>query len=154
NGGAHFAPELGGHFELESGAHFKTEWGDQYNRNLQLEDLVSQTDGDKKVQSVFFKEKCKSCYSKIDFAQLFYILMDEGLLFFDNADEKNNRSKFQLFLENNFTYASDDGGQSKIKSISRQFSECKGYIYKEKQIKFLNEFIAVMQERTRRLESW
>jgi hypothetical protein len=80
--------------------------------------------------------------------------MDEGLLFFDNADEKNNRSKFQLFLENNFTYAGDDGGQSKIKSISRQFSECKGYVYKVKQIKFLNEFIAVMQERKRRLESW
>ncbi|WP_456314834.1 hypothetical protein [Pseudomonas shirazensis] len=119
-----------------------------------LENLVSETDMDSKVQSVFSKEKCKSCYSKIDFAQLFYILMDEGLLFFDNADEKNNRSKFQLFLENNFTYAGDDGGQSKIKSISRQFSECKGYVYKVKQIKFLNDFIAVMQERKRRLESW
>ena len=119
-----------------------------------LENLVSETDIDNKVQSVFSIEKCKSCYSKINFAQLFYILMDEGLLFFDNADEKNNRSKFQLFLENNFTYAGDDGGQSKIKSISRQFSECKGYVYKVKQIKFLNEFIAVMQERKRRLESW
>lgn len=53
-----------------------------------LENLVSETDMDNKVQSVFLKEKCKSCYSKIDFAQLFYILMDEGLLFFDNADEK------------------------------------------------------------------
>ena len=119
-----------------------------------LENLVSETDMDNKVQSGFSKEKCKSCYSKINFAQLFYILMDEGLLFFDNADEKNNRSKFQLFLENSFTYAGDDGGQSKIKSISRQFSECKGYVYKVKQIKFLNEFIAVMQDRKRRLESW
>ncbi|PTS87686.1 hypothetical protein DBR27_24185 [Flavobacterium sp. HMWF030] len=119
-----------------------------------LEDLVSETDMDNKVQSVFSKEKCKSCYSKIDFAQLFYILMDEGLLFFDNVDEKNNRSKFQIFLENNFTYAGDEGEQSKIKSISRQFSECKGYTYKVKQIKFLNEFIAVMQDRKRRLESW
>lgn len=119
-----------------------------------LENLVSETDMDNKVQSGFSKEKCKSCYSKINFAQLFYILMDEGFLFFDNADEKNNRSKFQLFLENNFTYAGDDGGQSEIKSISRQFSECKGYVYKVKQIKFLNDFIAVMQERKRRLESW
>jgi hypothetical protein len=80
--------------------------------------------------------------------------MDEGLLFFDNADEKNNRSKFQLFLENNFTYAGDDGGQSKIKSISRQFSECKGYTYKGKQITFLEELITKMQERKRRLQSW
>jgi hypothetical protein len=127
----------------------------KYDERLRLlENLVSEADTDNKVQSVFSKEKCKSCYSKIDFAQLFYILMDEGLLYFDNADEKNNRSKFQLFLENNFTYAGDDGGQSKIKSISRQFSECKGYTYKEKQITFLEELITKMQERKRRLQSW
>jgi len=126
----------------------------KYDERLRLlENLVSETDMDNKVQSVFSKEKCKSCYSKIDFAQLFYILMDEGLLFFDNADEKNNRSKFQFFLENNFTYAGDEGGQSKIKSISRQFSECKGYTYKEKQITFLEELITKMQERKRRLQS-
>jgi hypothetical protein len=127
----------------------------KFDERLRLvEHLISVSDQENKMQSISSNEKCKSCYSKIDFAQLFYILMDEGLLFFDNADEKNNRSKFQLFLKNNFTYAGDDGGQSKIKSISRQFSECKGYVYKVKQIKFLNEFIAVMQERKRRLESW
>lgn len=119
-----------------------------------LEHLISVSDQENKMQSISSNEKCKSCYNKIDFAQLFYVLMDEGLLFFDTADQKSNRSKFQFFLENNFTYAGDEGGQSKIKSISRQFSECKGYTYKVKQIKFLNEFIAVMQERKRRLESW
>lgn len=119
-----------------------------------LENLSSVSDVENKTSSVSSNEKCKSCYSKIDFAQLFYILMDEGLLFFDTTDAKNNRSKFQFFLENNFTYADYKGGQSKIKSISRQFSECKGYIYKEKQIKFLNEFISVMYERKRRLERW
>lgn len=119
-----------------------------------LENQNSETDIDNKMQSVFSKEKCKSCYSKIDFAQLFYILMDEGLLFFDAADKKNNRSKFQLFLENNFTYAGDEGAQSKIKSISRQFSECKGYTYRDKQIVFLEELITRMQERKRRLQSW
>ena len=119
-----------------------------------LENLISTSDQENKMQYVSSKEKCKSCYSKIDFAQLFYILMDEGLLFFDAADEKSNRSKFQFFLENNFTYAGDEGGQSKIKSISRQFSECKGYTYKEKQITFLEELIAKMQERKRRLQSW
>lgn len=119
-----------------------------------VENLISVSEQENKMQSISSNEKCKSCYNKIDFAQLFYILMDEGLLFFDTADEKNNRSKFQFFLENNFTYAGDEGGQSKIKSISRQFSECKGYTYKVKQIKFLDEFIEVMQERKRRLESW
>ncbi|CAM3475213.1 hypothetical protein [Flavobacterium chungbukense] len=119
-----------------------------------VENLISVSEQENKMQSIFSNEKCKSYYNKIDFAQLFYILMDEGLLFFDAADEKSNRSKFQFFLENNFTYAGDEGGQSKIKSINRQFSECKGYTYKVKQMKFLDEFIALMQERRRRLEIW
>lgn len=119
-----------------------------------LETLISETDMENKMNSFSSNEKCKSCYSKINFAQLFYILMDEGILFFDAVDEKNNRSKFQLFLENNFTYAGDEGVQSKIKSISRQFSECKGYTYKEKHITFLEELITRMQERKRRVESW
>lgn len=127
----------------------------KFDERLRLvENLISVSDRENKMQFIFSNEKCKSCYNKIDFAQLFYILMDEGLLFFDTADQKSNRSKFQFFLENNFTYAGDEGGQSKIKSISRQFSECKGYTYKVKQIKFLDEFIEVMQERKRRLESW
>jgi hypothetical protein len=127
----------------------------KFDERLRLvEQLISVSDQENKMQSISSNEKCKSCYNKIDFAQLFYVLMDEGLLFFDTADQKSNRSKFQFFLENNFTYAGDEGGQSKIKSISRQFSECKGYTYKVKQIKFLNEFIAVMQDRKRRLESW
>ncbi|KIO51618.1 hypothetical protein [Flavobacterium hibernum] len=127
----------------------------KFDERLRLvEQLISVSDQENKMQSISSNEKCKSCYNKIDFAQLFYVLMDEGLLFFDTADQKSNRSKFQFFLENNFTYAGDEGGQSKIKSISRQFSECKGYTYKVKQIKFLDEFIAVMQGRKRRLESW
>lgn len=119
-----------------------------------LENQSSVSDMENKTRFVSQEEKCKSCYSKIDFAQLFYILMDEGLLFFDQIDGKNNRTKFQFFLEKNFTYAGDEAEQTKIKSISRQFSECKAYTYKEKQISFLDKFITVMQERKRRLESW
>ena len=125
----------------------------KFDERLRLvENIISVNEN--KMQSISSNEKCKSCYNKIDFAQLFYILMDEGLLFFDTADQKSNRSKFQFFLENNFTYAGDEGGQSKIKSISRQFSECKGYTYKEKQIAFLEELITKMQVRKRRLQSW
>ncbi|CAA9200706.1 hypothetical protein [Flavobacterium collinsii] len=126
----------------------------KFDERLRLvENLISVSDRENKMQSISSNEKCKSCYNKIDFAQLFYVLMDEGLLFFDAADEKSNRSKFQFFLENNFTYAGNDGGQSKIKSISRQFSECKGYTYKEKQITFLEDLIRTMQDRKRRIES-
>lgn len=119
-----------------------------------IEDLISVSDQENKMQSISSNEKCKSCYNKIDFAQLFYILMDEGILFFDASDQKSNRSKFQSFLENNFTYAGDEGGQSKIKSISRQFSECKGYTYKAKQITFLEDLIRIIQNRKIRIESW
>lgn len=119
-----------------------------------LENVVGINDQKNKIDFASSNEKCKSCYSKIDFAQLFYVLMDEGLLFFDSADKKSNRGKFQFFLENNFTYEGDDGGQAKIKSISRQFSECKGYTYKEKQIAFLEDLIRRLQDRKRRIESW
>lgn len=99
-------------------------------------------------------ERCRSSYSKSELAILFYILMDEGLLFFDPADGKKNRISFQHFVSENFTYRDSEGGQKKINKISRQFSECKGYTYKEKQIKFLNDLIGILMERKRKLENW
>ena len=57
-------------------------------------------------------------------------------------------------MSENFTYNDNEGNQKIISTISRQFSECKGYTYKVKQIRFLDEFISVMQERKKRLESW
>lgn len=99
-------------------------------------------------------EKCKSSYSKSELAILFYILMEEGGLFFDPADLKKNRSSFQEFVSKNFTYRNSEGVQKKINRISRQFSECKGYTYKDKQIKFLDDLIAILMERKRKLENW
>lgn len=99
-------------------------------------------------------ERCKSSYSKSELAILFYILMDEGLLFFDPSDVKKNRISIQEFLSDNFTYRDNEGVQKKITRISRQFSECKGYTYKEKQIKFLDDLIGILMERKRKLENW
>lgn len=99
-------------------------------------------------------ERCKSSYSKSELAFLFYILMDEGLLFFNRSDVKKNRSSFQNFLSNNFTYRDKEGAQKRINRISRQFSECKGYTYKDKQIKFLDDLIGILVERKRKLENW
>ncbi|TPG29787.1 hypothetical protein [Flavobacterium pectinovorum] len=99
-------------------------------------------------------ERCKSSYSKSELAILFYILMDEGLLFFDPADVKKNRISFQEFISGNFTYRDNEGVQKNITRISRQFSECKGYTYKEKQIKFLDDLIGILMERKRKLENW
>lgn len=99
-------------------------------------------------------KKCKSIYSKSELAHLFYLLMDEGILFFDTVDERNNRAKLQDFLVENFTYAGDAGFQVGIKSISKQFSECKGFSYKEKQIRFLDELIIRIQQRKERLINW
>lgn len=106
------------------------------------------------LSSGFSKQRCSSCYTKSELAQFFYILLDEGLLFFDLEDKNNNRSEFQHFVIDNFTYAGDHGSQITIKSISKQFSESKGFSYKEKQIKFLEEFITRMQSRKQRLENW
>ena len=99
-------------------------------------------------------KKCRSSYSKIELANLFYVLMDEGILYFDSNDAKKNRGDFQKFISENFTYNDNEDGQKIINTISRQFSECKGYTYKIKQIKFLDEFIVLMTERRKRLENW
>jgi hypothetical protein len=99
-------------------------------------------------------EKCRSTYSKSELAILFYVLMDEGILFFDSSDAKKNRISFQEFLSENFSYRDNEGIQKKITRISRQFSECKGYTYKEKQIKFSDDLIGILMERKRKLENW
>lgn len=103
---------------------------------------------------LLLSEGCKSSYSKSELAILFYILMDEGLLFFDRSDVKKNRISFQEFVSKNFTYRNNEGIQKKITRISRQFSECKGYTYKDKQIKFLDDLIGILMERKRKLENW
>jgi hypothetical protein len=123
-----------------------------------LENIAVQKDGkdynSAVLRSNLSNQKCKSSYNKSDLAQFFYILLDEGLLFFDKEDQNNNRSAFQHFLIDNFSYAGDQGYQIAVKSISKQFSESKGFSYREKQIKFLEEFIARMQCRKQRLEDW
>jgi hypothetical protein len=100
------------------------------------------------------REKCSSSFNKSDLAQLFYILMDENILFFDDNNEKCNRGKIQLFVEENFTYMGDGGLQTNIDTISKQFSECKGFIYKEKQIKFLDNVLRIFQKRREKLICW
>ena len=100
------------------------------------------------------KEKCKSSLNKIKLAQLFYILMDEGILFFDSVEKVKNRSMMQEFVTANFTYYGDAGHQISMQSVSKQFSECKGYTYREKQLCFLNELILVIQKRKDKIMQW
>lgn len=100
------------------------------------------------------KEKCNTYLNKSDLAQLFYILMDEKIFFFDDHNQKRNRSKIQLFIEENFTYKGDSGLQTTIDTISKQFSESKGFTYKDKQIKFLEEIINTLEKRKEKLIGW
>ncbi|MFL9829708.1 hypothetical protein ABS764_02490 [Flavobacterium sp. ST-87] len=94
------------------------------------------------------KEQCSSSFNKSDLAHFFYILMDENILFFgDDKREKYNRSKMQQFIEENFTYSGDAGLQTKIETISKQFSESKGFTYREKQLRFLDKIIGIFQRR-------
>ncbi|WP_426065259.1 hypothetical protein [Flavobacterium sp. DSP2-3-1] len=78
-------------------------------------------------------EKCISNFNKRDLAQFFYILMDEKILFFDAKAENSNRSKMQHFVQTNFTYVGDSKMQINIENISKQFSESKGFTYRDKQ---------------------
>lgn len=95
----------------------------------------------------FIQEKCSTNFNKSDLAQFFYILMDEAILFFDEKSDKPNRTKMQQFIEENFTYTGNVGLQVSIDTISKQFSEAKGFTYREKQLKFLNKIIGILQKR-------
>jgi hypothetical protein len=101
----------------------------------------------KRSKNYLVGEKCGSNFNKSDLAQFFYILMDESILFFDHKNEKRNRSKMQQFVEGNFTYTGDLGLQVGIDTISRQFSESKGFTYREKQLNFLDKIIEILQKR-------
>jgi len=92
-------------------------------------------------------QKCHSQYNKSDLAQLFYILMDEGILFFDGHDERANRAKMQDFIKNHFTFCGDAGIQTPISEISKQFSEAKGFTYREKHLAFLDKIVEVLCQR-------
>lgn len=99
-------------------------------------------------------EKCSSSLNKSDLVQFFYLLMDEGMLFFDPIDKVRNRSKMQEFITGNFTYSGDAGNQRNMNTVSKQFSESKGYTYKDKQLCFLNRLILVIEKRREKLLQW
>jgi len=98
-------------------------------------------------------QKCHANYNKSDLAQLFYILMDENILFFDANDERANRSKMQEFIKTHFTFSGDAGLQTPILEISKQFSEAKGYTYRDRQLLFLDKLLDVLQQRRERIAS-
>ena len=75
-------------------------------------------------------ERCKSSYSKSELAILFYILMDEGLLFFDPSDVKKNRISIQEFVSENFTYKNNEGVQKKITRKADSFQSVKVILIK------------------------
>ena len=95
--------------------------------------------------------KCHSQYNKSDLAQLFFILMDERILFFDGYDDRTNRAKMQDFLKNHFTFCGDAGLQTPVVEISKQFSEAKGFTYREKHIAFLDNLIETLYQRRERI---
>jgi len=110
--------------------------------------LFKKNDSGKKFLKL---EKCSSNFNKRDLAQFFYILMDEEILFFDAKGENLNRSKMQHFIQTNFTYVGDSKMQVNIESISKQFSESKGFTYRDKQLRFLDKIISIFQQRKHRL---
>lgn len=98
-------------------------------------------------------KKCGSSMGKAELVHLFYLLMDEGVWFFDASNAKTNRSRFQDFIFRNFTYSGEGRVQHRIAGVSRHFSECRGYSYRKKQIMYLDRIIKLLTSRKERLEN-
>lgn len=93
--------------------------------------------------------KCGSLLPKGELVFLFFILMEEEILFFDLADKKKNRSTFQDFIEKNFTYLGEGERQHDIARVSRHFSECAGFTYSERHLVYIEKIIALLISRER-----
>lgn len=105
----------------------------------------------RKSTAVDKKLYCSSSLKKCELVYIFYLLMDDGILFFDLEDPVKNRSMFQHFLQTNFTYKGDAGIQSPLRSVSREFSEAKGYTYRDKQLRLLSRLIRRLEQRKERI---
>ncbi|OAB30578.1 hypothetical protein SAMN05444395_11158 [Flavobacterium fryxellicola] len=88
--------------------------------------------------------KCGSRLQKGELVYLFHILIEGGTLFFDPIDKKKNRRLFQSFIEKNFTYLGEGNLQHHIMDCSRHFSECLGFTYREKQVRYLEKIIMIL----------
>jgi len=93
------------------------------------------------------KTRCGSSLSKSELAYIFYILMDEGVLFLNELEPAKNRTMLQVFFETNFSYRGDAGAQMPLQSLSREFSEAKGFTYRDKQLRLLNRIIRRLEHR-------
>ncbi|MFH7012420.1 hypothetical protein ACHRV5_11135 [Flavobacterium sp. FlaQc-52] len=96
------------------------------------------------------RASCGTTLNKSELAQLFFILMDEDILIFDEHDKNRNRGMLQCFIERHFTYRGDKGLQTPISKISKEFSEAKGFTYREKHMLFLDKMISLLQQRKQR----
>lgn len=103
-------------------------------------------------QPRFGTVRCSSKLPKGELIHLFFILMEEEVFFFDPVDKKKNRSMFQDFIGQNFTYSGEGGRQHAIARVSRHFSECAGFTYREQQLAYLEKIIALLNSRKERLE--
>lgn len=97
------------------------------------------------------KSLCKSKLRKNELILFFSILMEEEMFFFDEVHTARNRLLFQKFIQKNFTYLGDSGVQTNVNNPSRQFSEAKGFVYRDKQIRFLDKMIHIFTERKARI---
>lgn len=95
--------------------------------------------------------KCLINYSKIDMAQLFYLLLDEKIFHF-SENERENKVKIQKFIEQNFLYKGKQDEISEIRAINKEFSKV-GYNGEEIQLKFLSDFRDMISLRINKISS-
>lgn len=86
--------------------------------------------------------KCSSNWNKKDIARLFQLLSEVGIFYFDNSNSTKNGILMKKFIETNFTYYSTKHGrQHQIESINKEFSNVTAPLYKQEQVKFLDNLI-------------
>ena len=119
--------------------------------NFDFKDRLMRFDIEINEKEIFPQEKGNFTLSKVDVANLFYLLKEENILSF-SQDYQSNNVKINRFIERNFTYKNEMNNYIEIKNINKEFSKIvptKGDYH----INFLKEFIQILEKRKDSLES-
>jgi hypothetical protein len=126
--------------------HYVGELLDDYNNvNFEMFDFDSLLLSYNLIHAPSESQKCHVNLSKIDVANLFHLLLDEKIIFFDR-NERQNKVLMQQFIESHFTYKDDDGLQKNISNFNKQISMV-GYSNSPSHKAFIDSLLLKLEDR-------
>jgi hypothetical protein len=85
--------------------------------------------------------RCSVNYDKITTANLFYVLLESGIFYFDKKNKDRNSKLLNKFIDGNFNYTNASLASVKIDKIHKEFSYIDSLEYKKRQQSIVQKMI-------------